>query len=76
MYFHKTHNVKGDYAYAEIEAVRHANDYNKEQLAQMLRMSRSTLWNRLNNPAEFRVCELTALHDILKFSDEERHILL
>ena len=31
-------------------------DYNKEQLAQMLRMSRSTLWNRLNNPAEFRVC--------------------
>ena len=50
-------------------------DY-KEQLAQMLRMSRSTLWNRLNNPAEFRVCELTALHDILKFSDEERHILL
>ena len=51
-------------------------DYYKEQLAQMLRMSRSTLWNRLNNPAEFRVCELTALHDILKFSDEERHILL
>ena len=50
--------------------------YNKEQLAKMLRISRSTLWGKLADPASFRLGELLMLYHILKFTDEEKQILL
>ncbi|MBQ8618040.1 MAG: hypothetical protein IJ418_11120 [Clostridia bacterium] len=50
-------------------------DYSKDQLAKLIRISRSSLWEKLDNPSKFRVGELQALHHVLKFSEEERHIL-
>lgn len=41
----------------------------------MLCISRSTLWMKINDPNEFKVGELLTLYNILKFSDEEKHIL-
>ena len=32
-------------------------DYSKDQLARMIRISRSSLWEKLNNPTLFRVSE-------------------
>lgn len=41
----------------------------------MLCISRSTLWAKINDPNEFKVGELLMLYNVLKFSDEEKHIL-
>ncbi len=32
-------------------------DYSKDQLARMIRISRSSLWEKLNDPTLFRVSE-------------------
>ena len=42
----------------------------------MLCISRSALWAKIKNPNDFRVGELLVLYSVLKFSEEERHILL
>lgn len=48
----------------------------KEQLTAHMKMSRTTLWSKLNDPDSFRVRELRLLYDVLKFSEEEMRILL
>ncbi len=48
----------------------------KDDLADALLMSRSTLWARLKDPYQFRLCELNQLHKILRFAQEDRSILL
>ena len=48
----------------------------KEKLASCLLMSRSTFWDKLNNPDMFRLGEIRQLFSLLEFSEEDRKILL
>ena len=48
----------------------------KEKLASYLLMSRSTFWDKLNNPDMFRIGEIRQLFALLDFSEEDKRILL
>ncbi len=48
----------------------------KESLTASMCMSRSTLWEKLNNPDNFRLGELRQLYTILEFDEVDRQILL
>ena len=47
----------------------------KDELAQALHMSRSSLWSKLNHPDEFRLGELKRLFSLLDIDDSDKQIL-
>ncbi len=46
------------------------------ELARMSGLSRKLLYDRINDPATFRVYEIKSLDDVLHFSDEDMLFLL
>ena len=48
----------------------------KESLVSAMQMSRTSFWEKMNNPDTFRVGELRQLYLLLDFDEEERHILI
>ncbi len=48
----------------------------KESLTTVMCMSRSSLWEKLNNPDNFRIGELRQLYTVLEFDEADRQILI
>lgn len=48
----------------------------KENLISSLHMSRTSFWEKMNNPDSFRVGELRQLYSLLDFSEDDKNILL
>lgn len=46
------------------------------ELADRTGMTRRLLYDRINNPSTFRIFELMALDEVLKFSDEDLMLLI
>ena len=41
-----------------------------------MHMSRTSFWEKMNNPDNFRVGELRQLYSLLEFEDNDKNILL
>lgn len=48
----------------------------KENLISSLHMSRTSFWEKMNNPDNFRVGELRQLYSLLNFDDDDKDILI
>lgn len=48
----------------------------KENLISSLHMSRTSFWEKMNNPDNFRVGELRQLYSLLDFDDDDKDILI
>lgn len=48
----------------------------KESLIASMHMSRTSFWEKMNNPDNFRVGELRQLYSLLEFEDNDKNILL